>query len=411
MSEHSAEVPRGSLSGARRLRLKYQVFVSSTYVDLHEERERVVWAVLEARHIPAGMENFTATDERGWKTITRVIDDTDYYVLILGGLYGSIDPNTGISWTQREYEYATSKKIPVLAFIREPSAIPGNMVERDPRKMELLQKFTERVRANHLCKTWKTAEDLSAAVASALRNHVQDDEDDGNPRPGWIRGDTVPSVASLDEFARLSSENARLKVELDTARSISRLPILQLVGARDENTFQELTMVRPVLQWTAASQISANVANYLKQRSNTVWFDLAIKNSGPTAARNVTANFQFPDAYGVNLDLINPALAHLVDPTSDGTNPAKHVHVDSSSNTFLRQRIKLIAPGLTERLVRFGLEFDKSLPEGESSATCHYTLTDESGATERGQFIARLKWKGLKMVNALNLLPESPLHD
>jgi hypothetical protein len=67
----------------RPARPKYQVFISSTYADLREEREAVTWAILTARHIPVGMEAFTATDDRGWQTIKSVIDRSDYYVLIL----------------------------------------------------------------------------------------------------------------------------------------------------------------------------------------------------------------------------------------------------------------------------------------------------------------------------------------
>jgi hypothetical protein len=68
---------------------------------------------IQARHIPAGMENFTVTDDRGWQTIKSVIDRSDYYVLILAGRYGSVDSD-GQSWTEKEYQYATSKGIPVL---------------------------------------------------------------------------------------------------------------------------------------------------------------------------------------------------------------------------------------------------------------------------------------------------------
>ena len=35
---------------------KLQVFVSSTYTDLIEERQAAVQAILDASHIPAGME-------------------------------------------------------------------------------------------------------------------------------------------------------------------------------------------------------------------------------------------------------------------------------------------------------------------------------------------------------------------
>ena len=68
---------------------RYQVFISSTYVDLQEERREVLRAVLELDHMPAGMELFPATDDSAWDLIKGVIDSSDYYVVIIGGRYGS----------------------------------------------------------------------------------------------------------------------------------------------------------------------------------------------------------------------------------------------------------------------------------------------------------------------------------
>jgi len=42
---------------------KLQVFVSSTYTDLIEERQAAVEAILSSGNIPAGMELFAAGDE------------------------------------------------------------------------------------------------------------------------------------------------------------------------------------------------------------------------------------------------------------------------------------------------------------------------------------------------------------
>ena len=42
---------------------KYQVFVSSTYKDLTEERQEVIQALLELDCIPVGMEMFPAADD------------------------------------------------------------------------------------------------------------------------------------------------------------------------------------------------------------------------------------------------------------------------------------------------------------------------------------------------------------
>ncbi len=52
---------------------RYQVFVSSTYEDLREERAAVIAALLQLDCIPAGMEHFPASDEDSFTWIKRVI--------------------------------------------------------------------------------------------------------------------------------------------------------------------------------------------------------------------------------------------------------------------------------------------------------------------------------------------------
>jgi hypothetical protein len=68
---------------------RYQVFVSSTYEDLIEERLEVMKALLELDCIPCGMEYFPAANEDAWTFIKKLIDVCDYYVVIVGGKYGS----------------------------------------------------------------------------------------------------------------------------------------------------------------------------------------------------------------------------------------------------------------------------------------------------------------------------------
>ncbi|HBQ2552112.1 TPA: DUF4062 domain-containing protein, partial [Klebsiella variicola] len=105
---------------------KYQVFLSSTYTDLVEERESIIKAVLELYHIPIGMEMFSAEDEDQWEIIRRTIEVSDYYILVLGLRYGS-KTSDGISFTHKEYNYALEKKIPILAFLMKDSvALSGD---------------------------------------------------------------------------------------------------------------------------------------------------------------------------------------------------------------------------------------------------------------------------------------------
>lgn len=82
---------------------KLQVFVSSTFKDLREDRQAAVEAILTAKHIPAGMELFASGDESQMSVIKRWIDQSDVYLLILGGRYGSIEPNSGKSYTHLEF--------------------------------------------------------------------------------------------------------------------------------------------------------------------------------------------------------------------------------------------------------------------------------------------------------------------
>lgn len=95
---------------------RYQVFISSTYADLQQERQRVIQTLMEMDCIPSGMELFPAADEEQWEFIKRVIDDCDYYLLIIGGRYGSTT-NEGISYTEKEFDYAIDKGIKVIALL------------------------------------------------------------------------------------------------------------------------------------------------------------------------------------------------------------------------------------------------------------------------------------------------------
>jgi hypothetical protein len=98
--------------------VRFQVFVSSTFLDLREERAEVAQAIQELGHIPAGMELFPASNEEHLTFIKRVIDESDYYIVIVAGRYGSMTAE-GISYTEKEFDYATECGVPTLAFLHD----------------------------------------------------------------------------------------------------------------------------------------------------------------------------------------------------------------------------------------------------------------------------------------------------
>lgn len=184
---------------------RYQVFVSSTYEDLREIREQVIKAVLEMGHIPVGMEMFSAADEGQWSVIRRTIDESDYYVVIVAHRYGSTTPE-GISYTEKEYDYAVEHGVPTIAFLLDQGAKwPASMIDKDPKDTEALETFKLKLKEK-LVQFWKSKEDLASKIIVALVKLIQD-----SPRPGWIRGTDSPSASVLNELSRLSQENAELR--------------------------------------------------------------------------------------------------------------------------------------------------------------------------------------------------------
>src|SRR4028119_1976770 len=137
--------------------VRYQVFVSSTYTDLKEERAEVLQAIWELDCIPTGMEAFVASNESQWEVIKRVINECDYYVLIIGGRYGSLTEE-GISYTEKEYRYARELGIPVLAFVHsKPDEIPSGKSEKSTELCEKLEQFRSEVMSAHPVRSWSTA--------------------------------------------------------------------------------------------------------------------------------------------------------------------------------------------------------------------------------------------------------------
>ena len=188
---------------------RYQVFVSSTYADLQQERQKVIQALMEMDCIPAGMELFPAADEEQWEFIKRVIDDCDYYVLIIGGRYGSLTPK-GISYTEKEYDYAMSIGLKVLAFIHDsPDDIPVGKSDIDPVLREKLDAFRSRVSESRLVKFWRTAAELPGLVALSLSKTIKI-----YPAVGWVRAANVPQDELLLDLNELRKENSRLKASL-----------------------------------------------------------------------------------------------------------------------------------------------------------------------------------------------------
>jgi hypothetical protein len=199
----------GKGKGALIIDKRYQVFVSSTYTDLVEERRYVMQALMEMECIPAGMELFPAADEEQWEFIKKIIDECDYYLLIIAGRYGSTSSD-GISYTEKEYDYAVGKGLKVICLIhKNPDAIPTGKTDKDPEMQKKLNLFCEKVKKGRLIKPWEKPEELKALAISGLNYAFRN-----YPAIGFVRANLVPDESSLSEILKLRNRITELETQI-----------------------------------------------------------------------------------------------------------------------------------------------------------------------------------------------------
>ena len=197
---------------------RYQIFISSTYKDLQLERQAVLESVLKLRHIPVGMEHFVSTNEEQFNYIKRLLDETDYYIIIIGNRYGS-QADDGISYTEKEFDYAVNLGIPVIACIHsKPDSLPVSKSDIEPDAVQKLDKFRDKVMHHRLVSyfSWESPSDLSADVVVALVNTIND-----YPRPGWERVASYENSDLLNQINDLRIENDEMKAQLGEEKQLN----------------------------------------------------------------------------------------------------------------------------------------------------------------------------------------------
>jgi Domain of unknown function (DUF4062) len=199
---------RQSAPGRQNDAKKYQIFVSSTFTDLVDERRAVTEVILSMGHIPVGMELFEAGNEDQWSYIKNRILEVDYYLLIMAERYGSLGPE-GISYTEMEYRYAIEQEVPVAALLLDSARRdqwPAGKIDFEHReKLNSFRKLCQ----DRIVAYWSDSGTLTTrcqlALSGLFRRH---------PQSGWVSGDQAVSPQLASELARLSSENADLRSQL-----------------------------------------------------------------------------------------------------------------------------------------------------------------------------------------------------
>lgn len=201
---------------------RYQIFISSTCKDLEKERTLLIQTILRNGHYPAGIEWFPGIDEEQFEYIKQVIDDSDYYVVIVGGLYGTI-ASDGLSYTEKEYDYAVKQGKKIIALVQKN---PSIMEEDDNRKIKIMQ-FRKKITDKRLASLWNNQEELISKFTISLEKTIQK-----FPMQGWLRCDSNECEERLefvDMNAKISSLNLKSisTIHIMASGTSSYIPIVK----------------------------------------------------------------------------------------------------------------------------------------------------------------------------------------
>ena len=187
---------------------RYQVFVSSTFEDLTTERRAVLDAILQTGHFPSGMEYFPASGALPWEIIKKMIDDCDYYVVIIAARYGSIG-NDDMSYTENEYDYARTIGKHIIPFLHSsPDELPSKHTESLAKRKKQLTDFRRKIEGNGTTKRWDTPESLRTEVILSLNYAFA-----RHPATGWVRADQADTTKILQKVVSLQERVDALQVE------------------------------------------------------------------------------------------------------------------------------------------------------------------------------------------------------
>lgn len=286
------------------------------------------------------MELFPAADEDAWTLIKEVIDDCDYYVLILAGKYGSVNAD-GISFTEMEFDYAVSTNKPIIAFLHDNlENLSAALSEKTEVLQNKLNAFREKAKGKH-CKYWNSPEDLGGKVSRSLIQLKK-----RHPSLGWIPGKYAATDVMLRELHDLRAKIVQYEMDALLGTS-SAPPGSEQLAQGDDPVHFETTL------------ITDNKGTKKKIWLNASWDEL-FSYCGPSMMGECTDAELF--------ERIRLAYFHKIPNDIRGFNPLKDLILPYVFEDRIRvqlQALGLIAPGVKKRAVADTANYWRLTPHGE----------------------------------------------
>lgn len=205
----------------RPINRRFQIFVSSTFKDLAEERKKAIEVIFGRGHIPIALEGFSPRNAADLEVIRNAIADCQVYLLILGHRYGDMVPGSEMSYTELEYNLAQDHQLQTLVFVlRHDEVIQRRKELLDPQKdanelanTNRLWHFHERMR-RHFYKPWGPNDEFRYLIANALNDNLWNCE-----KPGFVPEKEEPTM----ELLRIASRNEFIVDIVEQLKSFEKL--------------------------------------------------------------------------------------------------------------------------------------------------------------------------------------------
>lgn len=112
-------------------------------------------------------------------------------ILLVGVNYGSIEPRSGKSYTEVEYDYASSLKLPILVYIIDKTSpnqsVPLNAI--DNKNLDQLEAFIAKLNVEHTTSPFTSIEDLGEKILHDVPAELEKTE---NIEVDSTGGDNLP---------------------------------------------------------------------------------------------------------------------------------------------------------------------------------------------------------------------------
>lgn len=230
---------------------KLEFFIGATRRDLGEASEKLIEAVLEAKHIPSGMELWSAGFNPLLTVVANHLKQCDVHIIVLGARYGEYVTGENVSFTEWEYRQSVNER-PILAFLLREDEFETErerVTAEDPSEIEkedALIRFRDEVKRMGFCKFFSNTKagigDLGRLCVNSIHQLINEKRLDETA--GWIRASSQ-EVSTLRQI----SENKFLDRELKRMREFSIVGERVTIDAVSKETQAQVfweTMVGPI---------------------------------------------------------------------------------------------------------------------------------------------------------------------